>query len=577
MAAESTLICYSKPLANLHNSQGAKSEQLELSLMRQALMGAGKTTCMLRVAEGTLEWSDNAESAIPSISLKEINSLDSFFKHIVEEDRTNLEYCLQRLQEKPGYMRCDYRLRNAHGGQYLLHAGCSSVAGPTGQVEYILQIIEPLNDEPLNEGHPRNRLGEPPEFDHSEEFMRVIREAIKEASASNHEAALMIVAINNFNIILNAYGHHHSEKLMESLQKGMASLLSPNDTIQRLHRDQFGVVLKNTSLSDTKEVAQHLIQAVHSHSFETDAGPVQTSSSIGSVSIPTSAGTASDALDKAYLALHKCLPNAMRSFEETPDETAKCRQQMRLANYLRKAIDEKRLRLAFQPIIESRTGHIAHYECLLRLVDDEGRISSAGVLIPIAERMGLINLIDQLVLEMVAKELRESTEVSLAFNVSNLTTNSRAWMDKLSRIISETPEIAPRMIVEVTETAAQLDLRETAYFVASVQALGCLVALDDFGSGYTSFRQLKTLSVDMLKIDGSFIRDLMDNADNRFFVKTLLEFTNAFGLKAVAECVETGETAKLLMELGVEYLQGFYFSKAENHRAWLKNGEYDAS
>ena len=132
----------------------------------------------------------------------------------------------------------------------------------------------------------------------------------------------------------------------------------------------------------------------------------------------------------------------------------------------------------------------------------------------------------------------------------------------------------PRLIVEITETATQLDMRRTAYFVATIQSLGGLVALDDFGSGYTSFRQLKSLSVDMVKIDGAFVRDLVDNADNRFFVKTLLDFTNGFGLKAVAEFVETGEIAKMLMELGVEYMQGYYFGKPENVRGWIDDGEF---
>ena len=104
--------------------------------------------------------------------------------------------------------------------------------------------------------------------------------------------------------------------------------------------------------------------------------------------------------------------------------------------------------------------------------------------------------------------------------------------------------------------------------------MGCQVALDDFGSGYTSFRQLKALSVDMVKIDGAFIKDLTDNSDNRFFVKTLLDFTKGFGLQSVAEFVEKGETAKMLMELGVDYMQGYYFGKPENYRSWLNKGEY---
>jgi len=178
---------------------------------------------------------------------------------------------------------------------------------------------------------------------------------------------------------------------------------------------------------------------------------------------------------------------------------------------------------------------------------------------------------------MVVKELRTDPDVVLAMNVSNLTTRNSKWLDRFVKVTNESPEISPRLIVEITETAAQRDLRRTAYFVAAIQAQGAQVALDDFGSGYTSFRQLKSLSVDMVKIDGAFIKDLVDNADNRFFVKTLLDFTNGFGLRAVAEYVENGEIAKMLMDLGVQYLQGYYFGRPENRRVWLKQGEYAKS
>jgi len=114
------------------------------------------------------------------------------------------------------------------------------------------------------------------------------------------------------------------------------------------------------------------------------------------------------------------------------------------------------------------------------------------------------------------------------------------------------------------------DLKHSARFCAEVQAMGCMIALDDFGSGYTSFRQLQALPIDYVKIDGVFIRDLTDNADSRLFVKTMLDFIRGFGLKSVAEYVENGEIAKMLMELGVDYLQGYYLGKPSNTRPWSK-------
>jgi EAL domain-containing protein (putative c-di-GMP-specific phosphodiesterase class I) len=283
---------------------------------------------------------------------------------------------------------------------------------------------------------------------------------------------------------------------------------------------------------------------------------------------------ANDALDKAYVTVNSMQSTPQRTYESTRHEADQCRQQMGLANYFFKAMKEKRLRMAYQPVIDSITGNTVHYEALLRIVNSAGKISSAGALIPVAERMGLIDVIDTLVMGLIVDELRGSPDVTLAFNVSNMTTENGVWLDNFRQKLKETPEIAPRIIVEITETAAQRDLRSAAFFVASLQELGCQVALDDFGSGYTSFRQLKALSVDMVKIDGVFVKDLAQSADNQFFVKTLMDFAQGFGLKTVAEFVETGEVAKTLMGMGVDYLQGYYFGKPENHRSWLHDGEY---
>jgi predicted signal transduction protein with EAL and GGDEF domain len=287
---------------------------------------------------------------------------------------------------------------------------------------------------------------------------------------------------------------------MHDLLKMISAILSPNDTVQRLQRDQIGIILNNNYTEDTALIADrihNIIQNFGRDNFATVA--LYIIGSIGSVSFPQETSSAHDALDKAYVAVNSMQNVPHRTYLLTKPEADQCRQQMGLANYLFKAYKEKRLRLAYQPIIDSKTGKAAHYEALLRLVNTTGKISSAGPLIPVAEKMGLIDIIDTMVMNMVIDELRNAPDVSLAFNVSNLTTENPVWLEALTKHLKDTPEIASRLIVEITETAVLRDLRRTAYFVASLQSMGCQVALDDFGSGYTSFRQLKALSVDMVK------------------------------------------------------------------------------
>jgi diguanylate cyclase (GGDEF)-like protein len=424
------------------------------------------------------------------------------------------------------------------------------------------------------EAHTVGEAKTQPSYEYPGSFMNSLNLAIRQAQQDGASGAAFIVSVNNLAMIMNAYGHESAENVMSQLSAALRTCTKPGDLVERVGRDQIGVILHSCDCEGMATFAKQCTGLIQDYGTTSSTAALHVTCSIGSVDFPGSTQEAADALDKAYIALNSTYGISYRTYDETRDEGVLCRQQMGLANYLRRAIQENRLRLAYQPVIDSLTGRISHYEALLRIIGEDGKISSAGALIPVAERMGLIDMIDHIVFDMVMKELIASPSVVLAFNVSNITTDNPHWLAHATGTLKKYPEVAQRTIVEITETAAQRDLRRTAYFVASLQALGCQVALDDFGSGYTSFRQLKALSVDMVKIDGAFVKDLVDNADNRFFVKTLLDFTRGFGLSAVAEYVEKGETAKLLMELGVQYMQGYYFGKPENYRSWLNKGEY---
>ena len=417
-------------------------------------------------------------------------------------------------------------------------------------------------------------ISDPNKYDYPAEFINTLRQAINYARKESESGALLIVSISNFAMIMNAYGHDNSEKIMLDIIGILQKEFDTNAFIERINHEQIGIILKSCDKATMANHARKIHSITQDYGAASPIGALHVTCSIGGVDFPAGATDAVDALDKSYIALNSTLGMSYCTYKDTLDESLLYRQQMGLANYLRRAIAENRLRMAYQPVVSSVDGSISHYEALLRIISKDGKISSAGALIPVAERMGLIDMVDHLVFDMVCKELANSPNIHLAFNVSNLTTSNFHWLEYAVNVLKQNPDIARRTIVEITETAAQRDLRRTAYFVSTLQAQGCKVALDDFGSGYTSFRQLKTLSVDIVKIDGAFIKDLTENSDNRFFVKTMLDFAKGFGLTSVAEYIEKGETAKLLMELGVDYMQGYYFGKPENYRSWLNKGEY---
>jgi EAL domain-containing protein (putative c-di-GMP-specific phosphodiesterase class I) len=233
------------------------------------------------------------------------------------------------------------------------------------------------------------------------------------------------------------------------------------------------------------------------------------------------------------------------------------------------ALRQNRLLFAFQPVVCAATGKVDYFECLLRMRDESGNvIPGAGFISPV-EQLGLIGHIDRFVLEAAVREVGTVSDVKLGFNVSGLTAGDRPWLRSLIGRLRGRPELARRLVVEITETAALDDIEESARFVDTLRDAGCRVALDDFGAGHTSLRHLQSLAVDIVKIDGSFIRNLADSPENRVFLRHLIGLTKGFGLSTVAECVESAEDAALLRDEGIGYLQGYHIGPPTIERPWL--------
>ncbi|MBZ0218024.1 MAG: EAL domain-containing protein, partial [Fimbriimonadaceae bacterium] len=201
------------------------------------------------------------------------------------------------------------------------------------------------------------------------------------------------------------------------------------------------------------------------------------------------------------------------------------------------------------------------YECLVRIMTPDGKLAGAGAFIPTAEKLGLMRLIDHRVLDLATSSLVAHPDITLAINISAATAMDAEWLDHLRAHIQINSDISRRMIVEITETTMIDDIEESISFVKALHELGCRVAIDDFGAGYTSFRNLKLLEVDMIKLDGAFVENLSSDADNQFFVKTLIKLAKNFGMATVAEWVETEHDAALLKSWNVEFMQGFLYGK----------------
>lgn len=253
------------------------------------------------------------------------------------------------------------------------------------------------------------------------------------------------------------------------------------------------------------------------------------------------------------------------SYDDNPIDIETLRLNNSNLNLLRTSLLKKRAKFMYQPIVDRKSGNIEYYECLLRVPDKDEEFVSVGPMIEAAESKGLINIVDFTVIEMAINELERDKKIKLSVNISNIGVLNKRLLKRIESLFKKY-EVANRLIIEITETSLNQDFITTKKFIDTLHTYGCRFALDDFGSGFTSFKQLLNLPIDIIKIDGSYIRDILNNDHNRFFVEALISLASDLGIKTVAEFVENGEIARFLIDIKIDGMQGNFFLPASESR-----------
>jgi diguanylate cyclase (GGDEF)-like protein len=402
-----------------------------------------------------------------------------------------------------------------------------------------------------------------------------LREAIHRVVAGSAEdgapGAYFAVGIDNMTMINDAFGYEAADAVIVEVGTRLARCLGEGDAIGRVGGDRFGVLFRGCREDAVSATAQRILAAASELPIATASGPIYVTVSIGSIAFPRQAATSQDVMTRAETALadaKRAGRDCSSAYRLTEEQRNLHRASMAVGERVQRALKEDRLVFAFQPVVDSASGKVDYYECLLRMREEDGTIVAAGQFVPMIEQLGFIRNIDRFVLERAVDELEASVGINLGFNISGLTAADQPWLRMLVALLAEKPHIADRMVIEITETAALRDLEESARFVKTLHDLGCRVALDDFGAGFTSLRHLQALGVDTVKIDGSFVRNLVDKPDNQNFLRHILGLVRGLGLKTVAECVETAPEAAILRQQGVDFLQGYYFGKPVIERPW---------
>ncbi len=399
-----------------------------------------------------------------------------------------------------------------------------------------------------------------------------ITEAIATAQKEGNNCAFALAAVNNLSLVNEAYGFELADEVIVAIAKRLQQVLRSGDIIARYSGSKFGILLNSCSPKDLPLALERFLAVVRESVIETSLGPVWGMLSVGGINIPQHAETAAIAMARAEDALNdarQLVTDGAVVYEPSEQRRNEQLLNARCAAEIVQSLKDDDFKLAFQPIKDAKTGKIVMHEALLRMIDEGGEIITAGHLIPVAERLGLVRLIDRAVTQMTVSALHSHPRARITMNVSATTATDKRWYNQILEIIEANKIVADRLIVEITETVALNNLVETRTFVEKLRALGCGIAIDDFGAGYTSFRNIRDLPVTEIKLDGSFCRNLTTNKDNVFFVKSLVELAHTFNLKVIAEWVESKEDDELLTSWGVDYIQGNYVGAADVNPTWL--------
>jgi EAL domain-containing protein (putative c-di-GMP-specific phosphodiesterase class I) len=328
----------------------------------------------------------------------------------------------------------------------------------------------------------------------------------------------------------------------------------------RYSGNRIAIALLSCALDQVESAVARLTSVVEAEPVVTPRGATTVRLCIGAACAPDHAADAPALLRRAEEALAAAGRYARHSVTYSPAlsrDAARAGRETAAIDIV-DALNTRRLLMARQPVVEARSRAVAFSEGLARLRTLDGRIVNAGDLLPAVERAGLVPLVDTRMLEIAAQHLAAHPEERLSINVSPYTIETSEWLNTLAAHLGARPGIASRLIIEVTETAAFHEPETTRARLDAMKALGVAIAIDDFGTGHTSFKHLRSFPVDILKIDGAFVQNLSRSSDDRFFVRTLIDLAHHLNITTVAEWVEDEETAHMLAEWGIDFLQGDY-------------------
>jgi diguanylate cyclase (GGDEF)-like protein/PAS domain S-box-containing protein len=403
------------------------------------------------------------------------------------------------------------------------------------------------------------------------EFEQRLERALKSAKARETSYAVLYLDLDQFKIVNDACGHNAGDALLKQIGSLLKSKIRWRDTLARLGGDEFGVLLESCTMDEALRTAESLRENIADYRFTWDDRTFRLGVSIGVV--PISAATDDvasllSAADSACAAAKEAGRNRVYNYQENDIDLMKRRKEMQWAARISNALDENRFELFRQTIqpLQPSGMHGAHYELLIRMRDEQGQLIAPGLFIAAAERYGLMTAIDRWVIGQaftwLVSEADERERLSLcAINLSGQSLADEKFLPFVIEQFQRSGLSGSCICFEITETAAIASYSQANRFIHALKELGCRFALDDFGTGLSSFGYLKHFPVDFLKIDGSFVKEILHDPIDREMVRSINEIGHLTGKQTIAEFAENQEIITMLRGMGIDYAQGYGVSE----------------
>ena len=537
-------------------------EHERLSVMLRSIADAVITTD----AQGTITSFNPTAEAITGLSAAEAIGAPVGAIGDLLEAGSRRPVDLARLQHRSSTRRSsDFLLVRAGGFERCLDSTAAPLCNEAGRIEGWVYVWRDVTQKRIDDAERRfeathDRLTR---LLNRHEFERLIGVELTGAKApAEHPDLLLHIGLDQFKIINDTAGATAGDEFLVAVAHLLRQSLRQTDVLARLGGDEFGVLLLQCPVQAGKAVAATIRQHVENFRFRHGEVLHTLTVSIGLAVLPASGGSADDALASASLACQTAKEagrNRVHAVEAEDADIRHRRAQMSWVSHIRRDLDEARFELFFQPIVRvdgTRERHF-HGELLLRLRDDAGRLVPPGAFIGAAERYHQMGQIDRWVVRRAFDWLDGQDDVKVSINISGQSFSDARFLDHVTEQMAARSWDPARVCFEITETAAIANLPAALHFIDCLRQKGCLFSLDDFGAGLSSFGYLKSLPVDLVKIDGSFVKTMAHDPVNRAIVESIHRVARLCDLKTVAEWVEDPAILAALRDIGVDYAQGW--------------------